>query len=227
MKIEIKNRWNGNIIFTHDAGSNVRGVAIGLALVAALASNADLRGADLSDADLRDADLRGAYLRGAYLRGADLSGADLRGADLRDADLRDADLRGAYLSDAYLRGADLSGADLRDADLSDADNIPTIVYAQTLITAEGDIIGYKKLSGGVIAKLKIPADAKRHNATGRKCRAEYAIVLDGEGASQYDCGFVYKVGETVRPTNGFDPDRWNECAGGIHFFLTREEAEDY
>jgi hypothetical protein len=24
-----------------------------------------------------------------------------------------------------------------------------------------------------------------------------------------------------------NPDRWQECAGGIHFFITREEAEAY
>ena len=25
----------------------------------------------------------------------------------------------------------------------------------------------------------------------------------------------------------WDEDRWNECANGIHFFITREEAEAY
>jgi len=25
----------------------------------------------------------------------------------------------------------------------------------------------------------------------------------------------------------WDDDRWNECSGGIHFFLTRAEAEAY
>jgi hypothetical protein len=25
----------------------------------------------------------------------------------------------------------------------------------------------------------------------------------------------------------FNEDRWNECAAGIHFFITREEAIDY
>jgi hypothetical protein len=106
-------------------------------------------------------------------------------------------------------------------------NIPQTVYNTTLITPEGDIIGYKKLANGVICKLLIPAGAKRHNATGRKCRAEYAVVLEGEGRSAHDANSIYKIGETVRPTQPFDENRWNECAPGIHFFLTRGEAEAY
>jgi hypothetical protein len=34
----------------------------------------------------------------------------------------------------------------------------------------------------------------------------------------------YRVGETVTP-DGFDEDRWNTCGQGIHFYLTRQEAE--
>ena len=68
MLIEIKNRFTGSIIFTHEAASWK------LAVEFAIESNADLGGADL----------RGANLYGADLRGADLGGADLRGADLGD-----------------------------------------------------------------------------------------------------------------------------------------------
>jgi hypothetical protein len=166
--------------------------------------------------DFRDAYLYGADLRGADLRGANLYGADLRGADLRDANLRDADLRGADLRDANLYGANLRGA-----------NLPDLVVAQLSILPEGDLIGYKKLSGDVICRIKIPADAKRSNATGRKCRAEYAIVLEGEGFSKHDNKFKYVVGETVRPRKAWCEDRWQECDSGIHFFLTKIEAENY
>ena len=194
--------------------------------------DADLRNADLRDANLRDANLRGANLRGADLRDADLSYANLRGADLRDANLRDADLSGADLSDADLRDADLSYANLRDADLRGAENIPDYVSATTSIVPDGDLVVYKQLANGSIATLKIPASARRSNATGRKCRAEYAEVLaiqdlDGNakecGVSRYDFRFVYRVGETVHPHEWCE-DRWQECAGGIHFYLTRYEA---
>lgn len=44
--------------------------------------------------------------------------------------------------------------------------------------------------------------------------------------SDYDSGFVYRIGETVEVAN-FDTDRKNECAPGIHFFITRQEAVDW
>ena len=38
--------------------------------------------------------------------------------------------------------------------------------------------------------------------------------------------FKYTVGETVE-VKDFDPDRWNECSTGIHFFMDRQEAVEY
>jgi len=116
MKIEIKCRFTGSVLFEHSDKEN----SIKLTVAAAVEKKVSLRGAYLSGADLSGADLRGADLSGAYLSGADLSGAYLSGAYLRGAYLSGADLSGAYLSGAYLSGADLSGADLRGADLSGA-----------------------------------------------------------------------------------------------------------
>lgn len=196
---------------------------------------------------LRDSDLRGADLSRADLRGADLRRANLRYADLRRADLRRADLRRADLSCADLRRADLRGANLRGADLSDADlygaKLSELTVAQTsILPDEGDIIGWKKaitLDGApTIVKLLIPSDAQRSNATGRKCRASTARVLDLQDKqgnslppdttaySSYDPDFTYKKGETVH-VEDFDTNRWNECAPGIHFFITRIEAAEY
>ena len=201
---------------------------------------ADLRGAYLRHADLRGADLRHASLHGAYLMHADLRDADLRDADLRDADLRDADLRGADL-----HGADLRGADLYGADLHRAYDVKLSIAKISILPDEGDIIGWKKAwtdnempPTPVIVKLLIPADAQRSNATGRKCRASTARVLDLQDKqgnslppditaySSYDTDFTYKKGETVHVEN-FDTNRWNECAPGIHFFITRIEAAEY
>ena len=149
-----------------------------------------LRGADLRGADLRDANLSGAELRYADLRYADLRGADLRGADLRDANLRYADLRYASLCHTNLKGADLRDADLRGADLRGADlhrayDVQLSIAKTSILPDEGDIIGWKKawtdnetLLTPVIVKLLIPSDALRSNATGRKCRASTARVLD-------------------------------------------------
>ena len=80
VKIEIKNRFTGKILFEFETENNT----ILKTLKEALTKGVNLRGADLSDADLRGADLRGANLRGAYLRDAYLRDADLSGADLSD-----------------------------------------------------------------------------------------------------------------------------------------------
>lgn len=34
-------------------------------------------------------------------------------------------------------------------------------------------------------------------------------------------------GEKANLVDNFDENRWNECAAGIHFFITREEAVRY
>ena len=181
-------------------------------------------------------------LRSADLRDADLSAADLRSADLSDADLSDADLRGANLRSADLSDANLRSADLRGANLHGA-NLSELTVAQTsILPDEGDIIGWKKaitLDGApIIVKLLIPADAQRSNATGRKCRASTARVLDLQDKqgnslppdttaySSYDPDFTYQKGETVH-VEDFDTNRWDECAPGIHFFITRIEAIEY
>ena len=44
--------------------------------------------------------------------------------------------------------------------------------------------------------------------------------------SNYTPDFIYKLGKIVEePT--YDTNRFNECASGIHFFITREEAVNY
>jgi len=83
MKIEIKNRFTLNVLFSYECEENT---------ILKTVNEALKKGADLQDADLQGADLRGADLQGAVLRGANLQGADLQGADLRGADLQGADL---------------------------------------------------------------------------------------------------------------------------------------
>ena len=149
---------------------------------------------------------------------------------LRSADLRSADLRYADLSYADLRYADLSSADLRSAKNSE------LAVAMTRILPAGTLIGWKKLRDGVIAQLEIPATARRSHAFGRKCRAESAKVLamfigskpfEGVGRSLKTESFTYEVGATVVPTEPFSEVWTEECASGIHFLITREEAEAF
>ena len=206
--------------------------------------DANLRGADLRCANLQNANLRGANLGDADLRcanlwGANLWGADLGGADLWGANLQNANLRGANLGDADLGCADLGGANLQNANLRDA-NLAPVVAAQLSIVPDGELHVWKaarRIGTGepVLVGLLIPAGVARSNATGRRCRAAEAVVtsvetIDGQpvepGArSVFDSSFVYLLNATVTPSEPFNTDRWIECASGIHFYLTRAEAE--
>ena len=114
MKLEIKNRWNGELIFSVETESWRFAVEAAVKAKANL-SFADLSFADLSFANLSFADLSFADLSFANLSFADLSFADLRSADLSFADLSSADLSSANLSSANLSSANLSSADLRSA----------------------------------------------------------------------------------------------------------------
>lgn len=172
-----------------------------------------------------------ADLRGANLSWANLSEANLRGANLSEANLSWANLSRANLSRANLRGANLRGAENTDSVIW---NLYTSFYPLQC-PENGSYTAYKK-ANGLIVELEIPADALRSSATSRKCRASKAIVLsitDIEGnpagdsvPSDYDPDFMYRVGETVS-VDSFDANRWNECAPGIHHFITRGEAVRY
>ena len=236
IKISIKNRWTGSILFEYSSVDNT----LAKTVLEALKGGADLYGADLRGADLYGADLRGANLRGADLRGANLyeanlRGANLRGADLRGANLYEADLYGADLYEANLRGANLRGANLRGADLRGA-NLYEAKGTYMACPTDGSFIGWKKASGYIV-KLQIPEDARRSSAGGEKCRCDKAYVVEIQNAdgtkadietihSNHDANFVYTVGATVEVSD-FDGDRWNECAPGIHFFIDRRAAVEY
>lgn len=164
---------------------------------------------------------------------ADLCGTNLCVSNLCGADLRGANLCGADLCGADLCDANLYGANLRDANLCGAKNVQFIPMT---CPDSGSFTAWKKAHGQIV-KLLIPEDARRSSATGRKCRCDKAVVVaietvSGESAelneiaSDRDCAFIYKVGETVTEPN-FCEDRFKECADGIHFFINRQEAVDY
>ena len=194
-KIVIKNRWTGEVIFSHECEDNT----IKKTVEAAIWQQVNLSDSDLSGSNLSDSDLRG-------------------------CDLRRSDLSGSNLSDSYLRGSNLRGVRYNECTAFFALQCPE----------EGEFIAWKKVKGCIV-KLLIPADAQRSSATSRKCRASKAHVLaiyDEDGndkesvVSDSYVTTTYTVGEDVLP-DSWDDDRWNECSHGIHFFITRREAELY
>jgi hypothetical protein len=93
----------------------------------------------------------------------------------------------------------------------------------------GSFTAWKKTTKGVI-KISIPASAKRTSSlVGRKCRAEAVRVLSGPGcggSSPTQGSLVYNRNSLVY-AEGYNDDVRLECTGGIHFFMTRKEAEEW
>ena len=201
IKIEIRNRWTGSVVFEYTKEGNT----ITETVLEAIRRGADLCDTDLCDADLRDADLCGAYLCGAnlcdaYLCGADLCGADLRGANLRDANLRDA--KGCYLScpteGSFIGWKKASGHIVKLRIPEDA--------------RRSSATGHKcRCDKAYVMEIQ--------NMDGTKATEDTV-------RSDHDQNFVYTVGATVEVPD-FDDNRWSECAPGIHFFIDRRAAVEY
>ena len=110
MKIEIKCRFSGSVLFSHEAENNTMRIT----LEAAVSARANLDGANLAGANLDGANLARANLDGAYLARANLARANLAGANLDGAYLDGANLARANLDGANLDGANLAGAKIKD-----------------------------------------------------------------------------------------------------------------
>lgn len=130
---------------------------------------------------------------------------------------------------------------LRDTRVELNETNPYHFRFHNITPAAGPFYGYKKAQSGndtVIITLLIPEDSKRISIpSSRKCRAEKAYVvsiesLDGaktytEATSKFhtESPITYKTGEIIE-ADGFS-DILIDCARGIHFFMTKEEAKEF
>lgn len=201
------------------------------------------------DPDGKQARFVGEDLYSLCMNSDDLRKAQFEFVNFMGADLRRADLRGATFFNCNFNGALIANT-LFDKETYD-ELFPLCcpeegsfigwkkVYCSCRSTNPRDYFNTSKFHMPVIVKLFIPAHAKRSSAAGRKCRCSEAVVMDifckiPEGLeriddiffSAFNTNFEYRIGETVK-VNNFDNDRTHECAPGIHFFITRKEAENY
>ena len=156
--------------------------------------------------------------------------AKFTGASLKYARLKYAD----WIYYADFTNADVTGVDFSDCDLNEESFAGAIGFHPYMrCPEEGPFIAWKKCRDDHIVKLLIPADAMRTGASRYDCRASKARVLAiwnqdnepcEEAVSCADEDFVYRKGETAYPEEAFD-DRLLTDGSGIHFFLTRTEAE--
>ena len=139
------------------------------------------------------------------------------------ADLHDADLHDANMSYANMSGVNMSYANMRGADISGTDRL------RKGIKLNEPIIGWKKCKNNVLVKLEIPRGAIVFSINNSKCRTDKAKVLEiigGDRAYSKHKFFSYYVGDVIEIFD-FNCEYNVECAKGIHFFKTREEAENY
>ena len=112
MLIEIKNRYDSSVIFSHDVENN----SIKLTLETAIKEKIDLKNANLSNAKLKYSNLRF----------ADLSNVDFYHADLRDSDFSYADLSNTDLIDSFLNNSNFSNSALEGSNLNNA-NLESVI----------------------------------------------------------------------------------------------------
>ena len=213
---------------------------------------ASMQFAILQGSILWDSNFKGANLKGAILTESELCNCVFESACLDRADLYLANLDYASFKKASLRGARIDSvswsyyANFTDADVTGADFIDCSLNKESFTGAigfhphmkcpeEGSFTAWKKCRDDRIVKLLIPIKAKRTGASVYTCRASKARILDiwdqdgapcEEAVSGAEEDFVYRKGETVYPKEDFNDDLLTD-GSGIHFFLTRTEAELY
>lgn len=183
-------------------------------------------GSVMNHVDFHDSSVENALFDGVPLKGTDFTNANMRTASFRYCDMRM----------CSIRGADLFGAVLEYALLEGIIDDERTQWFRLHCPEKGAFLGYKKCVNDRMVQLLIPADARRTSATLPSCRCDKAKVLTiksfdfrqnfEEAWSLVDENFVYKRGEWV-VVKDFNEDRWMDSTTGIHFWMTRKEAEAY
>lgn len=201
----------------------------------------DLTGAKFSGCNLTHVIFKNCDLTDALFINANLVGAEfyscrvscniicMDGANLKVPTL---------LYDNQLR-ADCGFYDYSNNEIAYLERIERYVY-----TEHQELVGYKIVesqdypSKVLICELLIPSYAKRIVIENGKCRCDIAKVLrlytlrgeDFQGKAkpfiQRESKLRYEVGKNVC-ADSYDDCIYIECSGGIHFFMTEQEARKF
>jgi len=208
---------------------------------------------DISGSDFTGALLIGASFNKARIADTSFKAANLHGAFFTKTNLINCDLCFSNLAEAMIHywtifKCNLIGANLCKCDLKSRKGrnyISLAEYRKGKILSE-NIIGYKKCRSYdkiyhslddcriAMVTLEIPRGAIVFSINGNKCRTNRAKVLDivdingnkVPRARSYMGELTYYVGDDFTIYD-FDCEYNNECSTGIHFFMTKEEAEKY
>ena len=198
--------------------------------------NYDLSDMNFSHSNFINANLSNVNFCSSQLVNVLLDDCNLQNANLKNTNLERASLRRVNLTYADIRGAKLYAAVLENAILDNIIFDDKTENFRIHCPEQGAFVAYKKGLDNLIIKLLIPSDAKRVSSTMKCCRCDKAKVLEiknFEGTKFFDEAwstvaenFCYKLGKWVYAEN-FNEDRWYDSPGGIHFWMTEEEAKAY
>lgn len=198
--------------------------------------NYDLSDMNFSHSNFINANLSNVNFYSSQLVNVLLDDCNLQNANLKNANLERASLRRVNLTYADIRGAKLYAAVLENAILDNIIFDDKTENFRIHCPEQGTFVAYKKGLDNLIIKLLIPSDARRVSSTMNCCRCDKAKVLEiknFEGTKFFDEAwstvaenFCYKLGEWVYAGN-FNEDRWYDSTGGIHFWMTEDEAKAY
>ena len=223
----------------------------GCQLTAATFNAADLRGASFARCYINSVDFTYANMDGVLFasdrnKSVNAYFAAVRVCNFSHALMRNADLSQAVFRDCKFQNTKLKGTDVGEHVLSRFSNIdflgatciPKGIMKARRVLPTTSFTAWKRCAEGRLVELHVPADAKRSAGLSNKCRASKVVTVSiasklankcKNARSLRDTGgqdCAYRVGyETV--AHNFDPNPWKVCAGGIHFFMTAQEAIDY
>lgn len=200
---------------------------------------------DFLECDLHDTSFTDCTFKNADLGKNDFEDGDFTDCDFTDTVVNNTNFQDVYFTNVNFAGTHAHGTDFRNAVFNNC-KLDTLRYDECTAgfamacPETGAFTAYKKARlynhDNCVVKLEVPADALRSSATTRKCRvskAKVVAIYDMSGNSiqknaysNHAKNFVYRIGKMVEVKN-FDKNRWNECAPGIHCFITKREAELY
>jgi hypothetical protein len=202
-------------------------------MTGAIMARANMAGANMTGAIMVRANMPGAIMSGANMTDVNMTDAIMTRAVMTDANMTRAVMTDAIMVRANMTRAIMTGAIMDRANMTDAIMTGAILPHFAIVPEEGTFIAFKKVYGAVL-KIEVPATARRTSSlVGRKCRAEFVRVLEavsGDTNAPYlglhDDKTQYIPGK-ITTADSFDGDIRVECTHGIHFFMTRQEAEEY
>lgn len=196
----------------------------------------NLSNIDFSWSDIRNVSFKNSILRKCSFDNSLFIDTDFSNSDLRGSSFAGANLRKCVLFSCDARGVNFYNSLLEGADLENILTDESTQYFRLRCPESGYFKGYKKCFNQRMVTLLIPKDAGRSSATSNTCRCSKARVLEisnldrtkfyTEAYSYVDSNFVYRLGEMAVATN-YNEDRWSDSTGGIHFYMTWDEAAGY